>query len=87
MNSSFTVCDVLEENFAEKIVNDLKDDPINGLAFCVGSIDLNPLKLTKKSDFIKNPFFSMRYLFKKIYVGVSPSLKSINNLPAYTGPI
>ena len=29
----------------------------------------------------------MRYLFKKIYVGVSPSLKSINNLPAYTGPI
>ena len=33
LNSSFTVCDVLEENFAEKIVNDLKDDPINGLAF------------------------------------------------------
>ena len=54
LNSSFTVCDVLEENFAEKIVNDLKDDPINGLAFCVGSIDLKPLKLTKKSDFMQS---------------------------------
>ena len=54
LNSSFTVCDVLEENFAEKIVNDLKDDPINGLTFCVGSIDLKPLKLTKKSDFMQS---------------------------------
>ena len=52
LNSSFTVCDVLEENFSEKILNDLKDEPINGLAFCVGSIDLKPLKLTKKSDFM-----------------------------------
>ena len=54
LNSSFTVCDVLEENFSEKIVNDLKDVPINGLAFCVGSIDLKPLKLTKKSDFMQS---------------------------------
>jgi len=46
LNSTFTVCDVLEENFSEKILNDLKDEPINGLAFCVGSIDLKPLKLT-----------------------------------------
>ena len=36
LNSTFTVCDVLEENFSEKILNDLKDEPINGLAFCVG---------------------------------------------------
>ena len=54
LNSSFTVCDVLEENFSEKIVNDLNDVPINGLAFCVGSIDLKPLKLTKKSDFMQS---------------------------------
>ena len=25
LNSTFTVCDVLEENFSEKIMNDLKD--------------------------------------------------------------
>ena len=54
LNSTFTVCDVLEENFSEKILNDLKDEPINGLAFCVGSIDLKPLKLTKKSDFMQS---------------------------------
>ena len=29
LNSTFTVCDVLEENFSEKIFNDLKDGPIN----------------------------------------------------------
>ena len=54
LNSSFTVCDVLEENLYEKIINDLKDEAINGLAFCVGSIDLKPLKLTKKSDFMQS---------------------------------
>ena len=54
LNSTFTVCDVLEENFSEKILNDLKDGPINGLAYCVGSIDLKPLKLTKKSDFMQS---------------------------------
>ncbi len=54
LNSTFTVCDVLEENFSEKIFNDLKDEPINGLAFCVGSIDLKPLKLTKKSDYMQS---------------------------------
>ena len=52
LNSSFTTCDVLEENYSEKIMNDIGDTPINGLAYCVGSIDLKPLKLTKKSDFM-----------------------------------
>jgi NAD(P)-dependent dehydrogenase (short-subunit alcohol dehydrogenase family) len=54
LNSSFTICDVLEENYSEKIMNDLGDTPINGLAYCVGSIDLKPLKLTKKSDFMQS---------------------------------
>ena len=52
LNSTFTTCDVLEDSFAEKILNDLGDTPINGLAFCVGSIDLKPLKLSKKKDFL-----------------------------------
>ena len=30
MNSTFTVCDVLEENFSDKIFDDLGDTPING---------------------------------------------------------
>ena len=29
LNSTFTVCDVLEENFSEKILTDLKEEPIN----------------------------------------------------------
>ena len=54
LNSTFTTCDVLEENFSEKIFNDLGDTPINGLAYCVGSIDLKPIKMTKKSDFMQS---------------------------------
>jgi len=54
LNSTFTTCDVLEENFSEKIFSDLGDTPINGLAYCVGSIDLKPIKLTKKSDYMQS---------------------------------
>ena len=54
LNSTFTTCDMLEENFSEKILSDLGETPINGLAYCVGSIDLKPLKLIKKSDFMQS---------------------------------
>ena len=54
LNSSFTTCDMLEENFTDKILSDLGETPINGLAYCVGSIDLKPLKLIKKSDFMQS---------------------------------
>ena len=54
LNSSYTTCDMLEENFADKILSDLGETPINGLAYCVGSIDLKPLKLIKKSDFMQS---------------------------------
>ena len=53
LNSTFSVTDVLDDNFAKKVQDDLGDTPINGLAHCVGSIDLKPLKLSKKEDFIK----------------------------------
>ncbi len=52
LDSTFTTCDVLEDNFSEKIINDLGETPINGLAYCVGSIDLKPLKLSKRKDFL-----------------------------------
>ena len=54
LNSTFTTCDMLEENFSDKILSDLGETPINGLAYCVGSIDLKPLKLIKKSDFMQS---------------------------------
>ena len=51
LNSTFTVADVLTENYSDQIISDAGD--IDGLAFCVGSIDLKPLKLTKKSDYMQ----------------------------------
>ena len=54
LNSTYTTCDVLEENYSDKIFSDLGETPINGLAYCVGSIDLKPLKLTKKSDYLQS---------------------------------
>ena len=54
LNATFTICDVMEENFSDKIFNDLGETPINGLAYCVGSIDLKPIKMTKKSDYMQS---------------------------------
>ena len=54
INATYTVCDVLEENFSDKIFGDLGNTPINGLAYCVGSIDLKPIKITKKSDYMQS---------------------------------
>ena len=54
LNSTFTTCDMLEENFTDQILSDLDGTPVNGLAYCVGSIDLKPLKLIKKSDFMQS---------------------------------
>ena len=54
MDATYTTCNVLEEDFSEKIFNDLGDSPINGLAYCVGSIDLKPIKITKKSDYMQS---------------------------------
>ena len=53
LGSTFTVADVLNENFTEKVISDLGEEEIDGLAFCVGSIDLKPLKLSKKSDYMQ----------------------------------
>ena len=48
---SYTVADVLEESFIEKIKADLEDTI--GIAYCVGSIDLKPFKMVTENDFNK----------------------------------
>ena len=50
---SFSVCDVLEDNFIEKIEKDVSDFEISGIAYCVGSIDLKPINLISKKDVLK----------------------------------
>ena len=50
---SFSVADVLEDNFIDKIQQDLGDADIAGIAYCVGSIDLKPINLISKKDVLK----------------------------------
>ena len=50
---SFSVSDVLEDNFIEKIEQDLNETQISGIAYCVGSIDLKPLNLISRKDVLK----------------------------------
>ena len=54
LSYSFSVCDVLKIDFAKKILSEIPDTEILGIAYCVGSIDIKPLKLTKASDFVSS---------------------------------
>ena len=53
LNCEYTVLDVLSDNISETIKNEFQEKDISGLAYCVGSIDLKPLKSSKKEDFQK----------------------------------
>ena len=53
IDCEYFVCDVLETDKLTKIIKEVGDD-IYGLAYCAGSIDLKPFKLTKEEDFIKS---------------------------------
>ena len=50
LGCSYTVADVLEENFIDKVKADTSDFDVKGVAYCVGSIDLKPLKRVSESD-------------------------------------
>ena len=51
LGCSHTATDVLEEGFIEKVKSDISE--IKGLAYCVGSIDLKPLRMVNEQDFQK----------------------------------
>ena len=51
LGCSHTVVDVLEDGFIEKVKSDISE--IKGLAYCVGSIDLKPLRMVNEQDFQK----------------------------------
>ena len=46
-----TVANVLEEGFIDKVKNDISETI--GIAYCVGSIDLKPLRMVTEQDFNK----------------------------------
>ena len=51
LGCSYTVIDVLEDGFIEKVKSDIND--IKGIAYCVGSIDLKPLRMVTEADMNK----------------------------------
>jgi NAD(P)-dependent dehydrogenase (short-subunit alcohol dehydrogenase family) len=51
LGCSYTVADVLEGGFIEKVKSDISD--IKGIAYCVGSIDLKPLRMVTEADMNK----------------------------------
>jgi len=51
LGCSYTVADVLEDGFIEKIKSNIND--IKGIAYCVGSIDLKPLRMVTEADMNK----------------------------------
>ena len=48
---TFTVADVLQDGFMEKVKSDVPE--AKGIAYCIGSIDLKPVRMTKEEDFNK----------------------------------
>ena len=51
LGCSYSVADVLEDNFIEKVKADINE--IKGIAYCVGSIDLKPLRMVTEQDLNK----------------------------------
>tara|TARA_B100001287_G_scaffold36936_1_gene26347 strand:+ start:100 stop:813 length:714 start_codon:yes stop_codon:yes gene_type:complete len=48
---NYSVADVLKDGFVENIKKDI--DEVCGIAYCVGSIDLKPLRMATEQDFNK----------------------------------
>ena len=53
LNCEYTVLDMLSNNITQELKEEFNNINVSGLAYCVGSIDLKPLKITKKKDFEK----------------------------------
>ena len=51
LGCNFTIADVLQDGFVDKVKNDISD--VKGIAYCVGSIDLKPLRMVTEQDFNK----------------------------------
>ena len=51
LGCTFTVANVLQDGFINRVKDDIED--IKGIAYCIGSIDLKPLRLIKEDDFNK----------------------------------
>ena len=73
INCEYETCDVLDTDQIEKVSKKYNDEVV-GLSYCVGSINLKPLKMSKDDDFIDS--------FKINTLGAINVIKS--NLPSLT---
>ena len=72
LGCSYTVADVLEDGFIEKVKLDIND--IKGVAYCVGSIDLKPLRMVTEADMNKCMKLNL-YSAIEVIKGFQESLK------------
>ena len=72
LGCSYTVVDVLEDGFIEKVKTDVNE--IKGIAYCVGSIDLKPLRMVTEADMNKCMKLNL-YSAVEIIKGYQDSLK------------
>ena len=72
LNSSYSIVDVLDENFVDKIKLNIND--VKGIAYCVGSIDLKPIRIVTEQDFNKCMKLNL-YSAVELIKGFQDSLK------------
>ena len=72
LGCTFTIANVLENGFIEKVKNDIQE--VKGVAYCVGSIDLKPLRMVTEEDFNKCMKLNL-YSAVEVIKGYQESLK------------
>ena len=72
LGCSYTVADVLEDGFIEKVKTDISD--IKGVGYCIGSIDLKPLRMVTEADMNKCMKLNL-YSAIEVIKGFQESLK------------
>tara|TARA_Y100000590_G_scaffold155240_1_gene178457 strand:- start:2757 stop:3470 length:714 start_codon:yes stop_codon:yes gene_type:complete len=50
LNCKYTILNILENNISDILKDGFNNTNIGGLAYCIGSIDLKPLRIVKKQD-------------------------------------
>ena len=79
INCEYEICDVLDKEQIDE-VSKKHGDTVFGVAYCIGSINLKPLKITKDDDFIQS--------YKINTLGAINSIKSnIESLAKNNGAI
>jgi len=75
LNYTYSVCDVLKINFTDNLKKDLNGIEILGIAYCIGSIDIKPFKLTKANDFVSSYVLNL-VAVTEVLRGFQDSLKN-----------